>query len=125
MKILEFSNRFYTSQGGIKLMDKTEMVRNIIFYLIVVNIIGYAMMWYDKRCAQNGQWRIKEKTLFIIALIGGSIGSLIGIHQFRHKTKHLKFTIGIPVILVLQIAGFIIIKMRLQGEILRIIKNWI
>lgn len=105
--------------------EKINMITSIMIYILTINAIGYAMMWYDKRCAQLGQWRIKERTLFIIALSGGSIGSIIGMYQFRHKTKHPSFTIGIPFIMALQAAIIVIIKMKLQGEILQVIKSWI
>lgn len=75
----------------------------LISYIVLMNLLGLALMGIDKRRARQGRWRISEKTLFLTALFGGSIGSLVGIYLFRHKTKHLRFTIGIPVILVLQV----------------------
>ena len=74
-----------------------------IVYLAVLNIIGYFSMWLDKRKAQKRKWRIPEKTLFFIAMIGGSIGSIAGMYHFRHKTKHKSFVIGMPMILFVQI----------------------
>jgi len=62
-------------------------------------------MLVDKRKAQKKLWRIPESTLLLIAAIGGGIGSLAGMYTFRHKTKHLKFTLGVPTILILQIAA--------------------
>lgn len=73
-----------------------------IFYIIIVNLTGFFIMGIDKRRAIKGKWRIRERTLFLIALAFGSVGILVGMYVFRHKTKHLIFTIGIPVILVLQ-----------------------
>ena len=61
-------------------------------------------MLADKLKAKRGAWRIPEKTLLGVAAAGGSIGSLIGMYTFRHKTKHIKFTVGIPLILILQLA---------------------
>ena len=78
------------------------MTKLIFLYLLIVNAIGFVLMLGDKRMAQKKLWRIPESTLLAIAAMGGSIGSLIGMYTFRHKTKHLKFTIGIPVILMLQ-----------------------
>ena len=75
----------------------------LISYIVLMNLLGLALMGIDKWKARQGRWRISEKTLFLTALFGGSIGSLVGIYLFRHKTKHLRFTIGIPVILVLQV----------------------
>ena len=75
----------------------------ITIYLILVNLTGLIQMLVDKRKAAKGAWRIPEKTLFLIAILGGSIGSILGMYAFRHKTKHMKFVIGMPLILVLQI----------------------
>ena len=76
----------------------------IIAYFAAVNLIGYASMGIDKYRAQNHKWRISEAMLFFFAIIGGSVGSIIGMKFFRHKTKHKKFTIGLPIILLIQIA---------------------
>lgn len=73
------------------------------FYLLLINAVGFSIMLYDKYLAKNNLWRIPEKTLFGIAAFGGSVGCLLGMYTVRHKTKHLKFTIGIPVILAVQI----------------------
>ena len=79
------------------------MIKYFIIYLILINLIAFFAMYLDKRKAKYGKWRIPEQTLFILALIGGSIGAIIGMQVFRHKTKKLRFSIGFPVILVLQI----------------------
>lgn len=79
----------------------------ILLYVLVMNLIGYWSMWNDKKRAREHRWRISENMLMLIALLGGSIGSLAGMKKFRHKTKHVKFYIGIPLILVLQIAGVV------------------
>lgn len=78
-------------------------LRNIIIYLIVINLIGFYMMWSDKRRAKWGKWRIPENTLFVVTALGGGIGTIAGMYIFRHKTKKLKFTIGLPTILILEI----------------------
>ena len=67
-------------------------------YIVAVNVLGFILMGVDKWKARQNRWRISEKTLFLTALFGGSIGSLIGMYLFRHKTKKLRFSIGIPVI---------------------------
>lgn len=74
-----------------------------IAYLLMLNIAGYSSMWLDKRKAQKGKWRTPEKTLFLIAIFGGSVGSIVGMYHFRHKTKHKSFVIGIPLIFFVQI----------------------
>lgn len=76
-------------------------------YLVVMNVIGFAVFGYDKRCAIKRRWRVPEKTLFLTALLGGSVGSYVGMFVFRHKTLHWKFRIGIPIIMLLQCAGII------------------
>ncbi|MCR5716134.1 MAG: DUF1294 domain-containing protein [Lachnospiraceae bacterium] len=81
-----------------------DVVQVILIYLACVNIAGFAAMGIDKWKARKRVWRIPEATLFTIALVGGSIGSILGMQLFRHKTKHMSFVIGMPVILVLQIA---------------------
>ena len=70
---------------------------------MIINIIGFLAMFIDKRKAQKGAWRIPEKTLFLIAVFGGGIGTIAGIYCFRHKTQKLIFTIGMPVILICEI----------------------
>ena len=80
-----------------------------IIYLIIINIIAFFAMFIDKRKAKYGKWRIKEHTLFILALIGGSVGAIIGMYTFRHKTKKARFFIGFPVILIVEVLlGFMI-----------------
>lgn len=75
----------------------------LTIYLILVNAIAFLLMLIDKQKAKKKKWRIPEATLMGSAAIGGSIGALAGMYTFRHKTKHPKFTIGVPVILVLQL----------------------
>ena len=72
-------------------------------YFIILNIIGFDLMGIDKYKAKKRAFRIPEATLFIVALIGGSIGSILGMHIFRHKTRHWYFVYGMPFILVVQI----------------------
>lgn len=84
-------------------MTGFEVYKVIGIYLIAVNLVGFFVMGIDKLKAKKRGWRIPEATLFIIALIGGSVGSIIGMHLFRHKTKHWYFLYGMPLILVLHI----------------------
>ena len=72
-------------------------------YLLLINAVGFGIMLYDKFLAKNNLWRIPEKTLFGIAIFGGSVGCLIGMYTARHKTRHKSFTIGMPVMVALQI----------------------
>ena len=85
-------------------------IKNFLIYLIIINIIGFFIMWIDKRKAKKGKWRIPENTLFLITLLGGGVGTISGMYTFRHKTKKLKFTIGMPAILILEVVLFIYLK---------------
>ncbi|MBQ7800727.1 MAG: DUF1294 domain-containing protein [Oscillospiraceae bacterium] len=75
----------------------------LLWYLLIINALGFAVMLADKRKAKKNKWRIPEARLMGVATIGGSIGVLAGMYVFRHKTQHPKFTIGVPVILAAQI----------------------
>jgi len=86
-----------------------EIFSQIMLYLLIINLVGFFSMGIDKFKAKQGMWRTKEKTLFTIALIGGSIGSIVGMYFFRHKTKHNTFVFGMPCILVLQLTAIIYI----------------
>ncbi|TGC08909.1 DUF1294 domain-containing protein [Methanolobus halotolerans] len=76
-------------------------------YLLLVNILTFSLMGMDKRKAKRNERRIPEKTLFMWAVVGGTIGSIIGMYFFRHKTRHPSFKIGLPFILLVQIFVFI------------------
>ena len=77
----------------------------ILLYLLIVNAVAFLLMLADKHKARKKLWRIPESTLLLSAAIGGSVGALAGMYTFRHKTRHLKFTLGVPVILVVQIVS--------------------
>lgn len=87
----------------------------LIVYLILINALGMILMLADKHRARKNRWRIPEATLLLTALLGGSIGSLMGMYTVRHKTRHLKFTVGIPVILALQIVAAILILIKIKA----------
>lgn len=78
-------------------------------YLVIINAVGFLIMLMDKQKARRQKWRIPEKTLMTVAAVGGSIGVLAGMYLCRHKTKHFKFTLGVPVILAVQILVAILI----------------
>jgi len=84
-------------------------MKPLLVYLFIVNALGFTLMLADKHKAKKNLWRIPEATLMGVAAIGGSFGSLLGMYLVRHKTKHLKFTLGIPVILAVQIVGLILL----------------
>lgn len=76
----------------------------LLVWLAVINLLTFIVYGADKRRARKGKWRVPEKTLFLLPLLGGSIGALLGIRVFHHKTKHWYFVWGIPAILLAQIA---------------------
>ncbi|MBN1039499.1 MULTISPECIES: DUF1294 domain-containing protein [unclassified Clostridium] len=78
------------------------MIKIVLIYLLFINFIGFCIMLIDKNRAIHKEWRVPEKTLIGISIIGGSIGMLLGMFTFSHKTKHLKFLLGIPVIIIIQ-----------------------
>ena len=87
----------------------------ILGYLVIINALGFILMLVDKYKAKKHLWRIPEATLIGVAAMGGSIGALLGMYTVRHKTKHLKFTVGIPVILTLQLIATAMILIKIPG----------
>lgn len=88
-----------------------DVILLLSLYCFVINLIGFAIMGIDKQKARKQAFRVPEATLFTIALIGGSIGSILGMYTFRHKTRHWYFVYGMPAILFLQLLiTFILVK---------------
>ena len=85
------------------------LIKFLMVYLLIVNAVGFILMLVDKTKARKNKWRIPEATLFLVAAIGGSVGSILGMYTFRHKTKHIKFIVGMPLILAVQIVIAILI----------------
>ena len=85
----------------------------LLGYLLVMTIVGLVIMKVDKVKAKNGAWRVKEATLFLVSLIGGSLGTWAGMYIFRHKTKHWYFVVGMPLIFIVHVA--LIILMFYKG----------
>jgi uncharacterized membrane protein YsdA (DUF1294 family) len=81
-----------------------------IYYLVLINLISFIMMYYDKRQSKRHGWRVPESRIFIFALIFGSVGVIAGMQAFRHKTKHAKFVYGIPAILIAQV--LLVLKLK-------------
>ena len=79
------------------------MIDVSIPYLIVINVIAFLLYGIDKEKARKGKWRISEKELILVAVIGGSVGAFFGMHFFHHKTRHWYFRYGIPAIVILQV----------------------
>ena len=80
-----------------------NVIALLLAYIVVINVIGFALMGIDKAKARKRAWRIPEATLFLIALVGGSLGTTVGMRVFRHKTLHWSFVFGMPAILIVQI----------------------
>lgn len=83
-------------------------IQTFIIYLIIINVITFLAMWLDKQKAKKGKWRISESALFILAILGGSIGGIAGMYTFRHKTKKPRFTVGFPAILIIEVIIYFI-----------------
>lgn len=81
-----------------------------IIVILLINGYGFFLMGSDKKRAVKGQYRISEKTLWLAALFGGAVGMTIGMHFFRHKTKHLQFKMGLPALAIVDIAVFVYIS---------------
>lgn len=75
----------------------------VVFWLAAANLLGLILMGADKSRARRGAWRIPEKTFFILAVLGGSVGCWLGMYLFHHKTRHWYFVVGMPLILIAQI----------------------
>ena len=85
------------------------MIKLLLYYLLIINAAGFALMLVDKWKAKKNRWRVRESTLLMVAALGGSVGSLLGMYLFRHKTRHLKFTLGIPLILAGQCIAAVLV----------------
>ena len=77
-------------------------MKYFLLYLLLINAAAFVLMLVDKVKAKKNRWRISEQTLMLSAALGGSVGALLGMYTFRHKTRHLKFTLGVPAILIAQ-----------------------
>ena len=80
-------------------------IKVFLVYLALINLLTFVFYGVDKRRAKKGAWRISEKTLLLLPLLGGSIGGILGMQVFRHKTKHWYFQFGVPAVLILQLAA--------------------
>lgn len=83
--------------------SKIFTIQNAIIYIIVINIIAFVTMYWDKKRAIKGKWRVKENTLLFLVILGGGIGAIAGMYTFRHKTKKMAFVLGFPLILICQV----------------------
>ena len=88
-----------------------KVILVLVIYFLLVNLLGFYAMYTDKLRAKKRAFRVPEATLFAIAFIGGCIGCIAGMYVFRHKTRHWYFVYGMPLILILQIVGIIVLQM--------------
>ena len=89
-----------------------NLLRYVLCYLAAINAVTFFVYGIDKRRAKRGAWRISEKTLFVLPTLGGSVGAILGMKVFHHKTKHWYFKCGLPLILILQLALVVWLKVR-------------
>lgn len=92
-------------------MPKT-LLEYLLISLAAINVFTFLTYGVDKRRAKRGAWRVSEKTLFLLPLLGGSVGAIAGMKVFHHKTKHWYFKYGLPLILILQLALVVWLKIR-------------
>ena len=93
-----------------------EVYQLLLGYLLLVNLTAFVLMGLDKRRARRERWRIPEKTLFLPAVLGGSVGAIAGMYLFRHKTRHWYFRLGLPALLLLQV-GLALFVLRRFSQI--------
>ena len=89
-----------------------NLLKYVLYYLAAINAVTFLVYGIDKLRAKRGAWRIPEKTLFLLPLLGGSVGAIAGMKVFHHKTKHWYFKYGLPLILLAQVALVVWLKIR-------------
>ena len=94
----------------------TSNIKVALYYLIAVNLLTFVTYGIDKWKARKNHWRVREATLLLLAVLGGSIGALLAMKVFQHKTLHKKFRYGIPAILLVELAAVVIIETHLKTE---------
>ena len=85
----------------------------LLIYILLINIIGFVTFGIDKFKAKNNMWRISEFTLMLLALLGGGVGCFLGMRIFHHKTRHTLFTVGIPVLIAINIIFLLLLKIAI------------
>ncbi len=94
-----------------EIINRIFTIKNILIYILAINLFTFLIMWYDKHEAKIGQWRVSEGFLFLLVLIGGGIGGIAGMYTFRHKTKKWYFKYGFPAITIVEIIVVIYLKL--------------
>lgn len=95
-----------------EILSQIFKIKNILLYLLFINVFTFLIMWYDKHEAKTNQWRVSEKFLFLLVVLGGGIGGIAGMYAFRHKTKKWYFKYGFPIITIIEIVGIIYLKVK-------------
>ena len=85
-------------------MNKSTIILAAVAVVVIMNIVSFALMGHDKRCARQGKWRVPEKTLFLVTACFGGLGGVLAMKVFHHKTQHWYFRVFFPVLLIIQIA---------------------
>lgn len=85
-------------------MNKSTIILVAVAVVVIMNIVSFALMGHDKRCARQGKWRVPEKSLFLVTACFGGLGGVLGMKAFHHKTQHWYFRVFFPVLLIVQIA---------------------
>ena len=85
-------------------MNKSTIILVAVAVVVIMNIVSFALMGHDKRCARQGKWRVPEKSLFLVTACFGGLGGVLGLKVFHHKTQHWYFRVFFPVLLIVQIA---------------------
>ncbi len=86
-------------------MNKTAVIIAACAVVVIMNVVSFALMAHDKKCARKGKWRVPEKALFLATACFGGLGGVLGMQLLRHKTQHWYFRVFFPVLLILQIAA--------------------
>ncbi len=94
-----------------EIISRIFTLKNILLYLLAINLFAFLIMWYDKHEAKIGQWRVSEGFLFLLVLLGGGIGGIAGMYTFRHKTKKWYFKYGFPAITAVEIFVAVYLKL--------------
>lgn len=96
-------------------MSFPEIAKNAaLLYLLAINILLFSVMGADKSCARRHRGRVPERTLFTLCLLGGGVGGVLGMLAFRHKTRHVKFVVGFPLILLAETALLVWLALRFR-----------
>ncbi|MBE6341009.1 MAG: DUF1294 domain-containing protein [Bacteroidales bacterium] len=101
-------------------MKFLDNISILYIYIAIINLVAFVMYGIDKWKAKHAKWRISEMALILVAILGGSIGALVGMAVWRHKTQHPKFKFGVPLILILQIVALVLTSCRAEQQVFNV-----